>query len=96
MEQQRQIRKAQEEIYEEEFRRRKLEESIKRTDEMDKRKREKEKKAKADEKEGLKKQKNEEKDAKKRQARFDKYKEKVKKLVKVNFIICLLLFLFIR
>ncbi|KAG2194655.1 hypothetical protein INT47_002339 [Mucor saturninus] len=82
MEQQRQIRKAQEEIYEEEFRRRKLEESIKRTDEMDKRKREKEKKAKADEKEGLKKQKNEEKDAKKRQARFDKYKEKVKKLVK--------------
>lgn len=92
MEQQRQIRKAQEEIYEEEFRRRKLEESIKRTDEMDKRKREKEKKAKADEKEGLKKQKNEEKDAKKRQARFDKYKEKVKKLVKVNCIICLLLF----
>lgn len=88
MEQQRQVRKAQEEIYEEEFRRRKVEESIKRTDEMDKRKREKEKKAKAEEKEGLKKQKNEEKDAKKRQARFDKYKERVKKMVKVNLFVC--------
>lgn len=82
MDRQRDIRRAQDEIYEEEFRRKKIEQSIKRTDEMEKRKKEKEKKAKAEAKEELKLQKLKEKDAKKKQSRFGKYSEKLKKLVK--------------
>lgn len=82
MDRQRDIRRAQDEIYEEEFRRKKIEQSIKRTDEMEKRKKEKEKKAKAEAKEELKLQKLKEKDAKKKQSRFGKYNEKLKKLVK--------------
>ncbi|KAL7317875.1 hypothetical protein PS15m_004173 [Mucor circinelloides] len=82
MDHQRELRRAQEEVYEEEFRRKKIEQSIKRTDEMEKRRKEKEKKAKAVAKEELKLQKLQEKDAKKRQSRFSKYSEKLKKLVK--------------
>ncbi|KAI8639012.1 hypothetical protein BD408DRAFT_422130 [Parasitella parasitica] len=82
MDHQRDLRRAQEEIYDEEFRRKKMEESIKRTDEMERRKKEKERKAKADAKEELKLQKLQEKDAKKRQSQFSKYSEKLKKLVK--------------
>jgi hypothetical protein len=84
MDQQRELRRAQEEIYEEEFQRKKVEDSIKRTDEMEKRRKEKEKKAKQQEKEALKRIKNEEKDAKKRQTRFSKYSDKVRKMVKEN------------
>ncbi|CEP07806.1 hypothetical protein [Parasitella parasitica] len=82
MDRQRDLRRAQDEIYEEEYRRKKIEDSIKRTDEMEKRKKEKERKAKADAKEESKLQKLQEKDAKKRQSRFSKYNEKLKKLVK--------------
>lgn len=84
MDQQRALRRAQEETYEVEFARKKLEEAYDRAVEQKKRRKEKEKKAKADEKEELKRQKQEEEDAKKRQARFDKYNGKLKKLVQVS------------
>ncbi|KAI7907149.1 uncharacterized protein BX663DRAFT_548226 [Cokeromyces recurvatus] len=82
MDQQRELRRAQEEVYEEEFRRRKVEESIKRADELEKRRKEKERKARADKKEEEKRQKQAEKEKKKSQSRFDKYSGKLKKIVK--------------
>ncbi|KAK4520288.1 uncharacterized protein ATC70_008421 [Mucor velutinosus] len=82
MDQQRDLRRAQEEADEEEYRRIKMEQSIQRTDEMEKRRKEREKLAKAKAKEELKMQALQEKDAKKRQYRFNKYSDKLKKLVK--------------
>lgn len=82
MDQQRDLRRAQEEAEEEEYRRIKMEQSMQKTDEMEKRRKEKEKQAKAKAKEELKMQALQEKDAKKRQSRFSKYSGKLTKLVK--------------
>ncbi|KAI9273609.1 hypothetical protein BY458DRAFT_435030, partial [Sporodiniella umbellata] len=75
-------RKAQEKVYDEIFRQKQLEESIKRADELEKMRKEKAKKAKQEEKENTKKQKAEEKDKKQKEARYNKYHTKVKAWVK--------------
>ncbi|KAG0784156.1 hypothetical protein G6F57_012854 [Rhizopus arrhizus] len=82
LDQQIQARKAQEEILEEQFRRKQLEESIRRADELEKIRKEKAKKAKQEEKEELKKQKVQEKNAKARQTKYSKYHQKIKTWVK--------------
>ncbi|KAI8371958.1 hypothetical protein EDC96DRAFT_423425, partial [Choanephora cucurbitarum] len=81
MDQQREIRRAQEEVAEEQFRQRKMEESIRNQDELQRLRKEKEKRARQEQKEEFKRQQLQEKDAKKKQARFGKYSHKVKQWV---------------
>ncbi|CAO3681050.1 unnamed protein product [Rhizopus stolonifer] len=84
MDQQIKERKAQDEVFEELFKRKQWEESIRRTDELEKMRKEKVKKAKQEEKENLKKQKVDEKNAKLRESKYNKYHPKIKKWIKEN------------
>ncbi|KAG2218557.1 hypothetical protein INT45_006318, partial [Circinella minor] len=82
MNHQRDLRRAQDEVLEEEFRRKKDEEAIRRADESERRRKVKEKKAKQEEKERVKREKAEEKEAKKKRSRFDKYSGRIADTVK--------------
>ncbi|KAL0089315.1 hypothetical protein F4703DRAFT_1903804 [Phycomyces blakesleeanus] len=80
--QQNEVRKAQEQRQEEEYRQRKLEESIRRADELDQLRKTQAKNAKREQDERQRKLKEEEREQKRKDARFVKYSEKIKLLVK--------------
>ncbi|KAI8146918.1 hypothetical protein BJV82DRAFT_371278 [Fennellomyces sp. T-0311] len=77
MNHQRDLRRAQDDVFEEEFRRRKAEESIRREQESERRRKAQQKKAKQEEKEREKREKAEEKVAKRRRSRFEKYSGRI-------------------
>ncbi|CAO3622841.1 unnamed protein product [Cunninghamella echinulata] len=84
MDQQKELRRAQDEILEEEYKRKKAEEAIQRQDELDKIRKQQAKIAKQQEKELLAKQKDYEKLLKRKQQLYQKYHNKIKSLVKVT------------
>ncbi|KAI8338378.1 hypothetical protein BC941DRAFT_451578 [Chlamydoabsidia padenii] len=82
MDHQRDARRAQDEILDEEYRRQKAEEAIQRADEMEKRRKRQEKLARQEEKARLNQLKQQEKEMTRAQQRFQKYHTKIKTWVK--------------